>query len=109
MSNFTYTAVTVAIAALVTMALRFLPFLIFGGKRETPGFISYIGKVLPYSIMAMLVVFCMKNISFRSLDSFLPELIAGVTVAGLHIWKRNTLLSILGGTVLYMLLVQVVF
>lgn len=109
MSKFTYTAVTVAIAALVTMALRFLPFLIFGGKREQGAFLSYIGKVLPYAIMAMLVVYCMKNVSFGSLEGFLPELIAGVTVAGLHIWKRNTLLSILGGTVLYMLLVQVVF
>lgn len=109
MSPALYAAATIAVTALVTAALRFLPFLIFGGNRQTPKFIASLGKVLPYSIMAMLVVYCLKNVSFHTLSGFVPEAIACAVVAVLHIWKRNTLLSILGGTVCYMLLVQLVF
>ncbi len=99
----------VAVAALVTMALRFLPFLIFSGDRETPPYITYLGKVLPYAIMAMLVVFCLKGISLTAAPYGLPELLACGLVVVLHVWKRNTLLSIAGGTVFYMVLVQMVF
>lgn len=102
-------AVSVAIMAIVTIAIRFLPFVIFGNKRKTPKIINYLGKVLPHAIMAMLVVYCLKNISFVSAGSFVPELIAGIATAALYVWKRNTLLSIGCGTVLYMLLVQLVF
>lgn len=98
----------VAIIALVTAALRFLPFLLLRGK-EIPKFISYLGTVLPYAIMGMLVVYCLRNISFASFNAFLPELLACSAVVAVHIWKRNTLLSILSGTVLYMVLVQLVF
>lgn len=99
----------IAVAVLVTMATRFLPFLIFGEKRKTPAIIEYLGKVLPCAIMGMLVVYCLKDLSFLSTPFGLPELIACVVVAALHVWKRNSLLSIGGGTVCYMLLVQLVF
>ena len=99
----------IAVAVLVTMATRFLPFLIFGEKRKTPPIIEYLGKVLPCAIMGMLVVYCLKDASFLSAPFGLPELIACVVVAALHVWKRNSLLSIGGGTVCYMLLVQLVF
>lgn len=107
MSN-TYAIAVVAIASLVTIALRFLPFFVFN-KKETPAYISYLGKYLPYAIMGMLVVYCLKNISFVQSPFGIPEAAAVVLVAMLHIWKRNTLLSIVGGTVVYMILVQVVF
>ena len=99
----------VAVAALVTIGLRFLPFAIFSGDRETPAYISYLGKVLPYAIMAMLVVFCLKGVSIGSAPYGIPEFLScGLTVI-LHVWKRNTLLSIVGGTACYMVLVQMVF
>ena len=93
----------------MTLLLRFLPFLIFGGKRETPPYIVYLGKVLPYAIMGMLVIYCLRGISFTAAANFLPELIACAVVVLAHVWKRNTLLSIISGTVCYMLLVQFVF
>lgn len=104
-----HSATLVAVIALVTIALRFLPFLIFSGKRQTPAFISYLGKVLPYAIMGMLVVYCLRNISFAVMPFGIPELLACALVVILHLWKRNTLLSIAGGTIFYMLLVQTIF
>ena len=101
-------ALMVVIIAFVTILLRFLPFLIFR-NRETPKFIAYLGKVLPYAIMGMLVVYCLKGVSFIKSPYGLPELIACTLVALVHIWKRNTLLSILSGTVAYMLMVQLIF
>lgn len=99
----------IIVAVLVTMATRFLPFLIFGENRKTPPVIEYLGKVLPFAIMGMLVVYCLKDISVLQAPYGLPELIACAVVAALHVWKRNSLLSIGGGTVCYMLLVQLVF
>jgi len=99
----------IIVAALVTMATRFLPFLIFGENRETPKLITYLGQVLPYAIMGMLVIYCMKDVSFLSAPFGAPELIGCAVVALLHLWKRNSLLSIGVGTVCYMLLVQLVF
>lgn len=104
----THSALLVAVIALVTMALRFLPFVIFRG-RETPKFIAYLGKVLPFAIMGMLVVYCLRNISFSAAPFGIPELISVALVVALHVWKKNTLLSIIGGTVCYMVLVQMVF
>ena len=100
---------TIAVAALVTAALRFLPFLIFGENRKNPAIITYLGQVLPYAIMGMLVVYCLKDVSVTTAPFGIPEAIGCAAVAGLHIWKRSTLLSIGGGTVIYMLLVQFVF
>lgn len=104
-----HSALMIAVISLVTAALRFLPFLIFGENRKTPPLISYLGQVLPYAIMGMLVIYCLKGVSFAAFPFGLPEIIGCVVVTLLHIWKRNTLLSISGGTVCYMLLVQLVF
>ena len=95
--------------AVVTALLRFLPFLIWNGKRKTPAYVLFLGKYLPYAIMGMLVVYCLKSVEITTFPHGLPELISVAAVALLHIWKKNTLLSIIGGTVLYMILIQVVF
>ena len=104
-----HSALMIAVIALVTMGLRFLPFLIFGENRKTPPMISYLGRVLPYAIMGMLVVYCLKDVSLAAFPFGIPEMIGCAVVTLLHIWKRNTLLSIGAGTVCYMLLVQFVF
>ena len=99
----------IVVVALVTMLTRFLPFLIFGEKRKTPEIVTYLGKVLPFAIMGMLVVYCLKDVDFLAKPFGAPELIGIAITAGLHIWRRNSLLSIGVGTVSYMLLVQLVF
>ena len=104
-----HAALIIVVAGAVTLLIRFLPFLIFNGKRETPPYIIYLGKVLPYAIMGMLVIYCLRGISFTATANYLPELIACAVVVLAHVWKRNTLLSIISGTVCYMLLVQFVF
>lgn len=109
MNNSLYSLIMILIIAFVTIALRFVPFFIFSGERPVPKFVTYLGRVLPYSIMAMLVVYCLKGISFVKTPFGLPELISVALVAVLHVWKRNTLFSIICGTVCYMLLIQFVF
>ena len=104
-----HAALLVAVVALVTMLLRFLPFWIFGENRTTPPLIAHLGQVLPFAIMGMLVVYCLKDMTLVSAPFGIPELIGCALVTLLHIWKRNTLLSIGAGTVCYMLLVQFVF
>ena len=104
-----HSAMMIAVIALVTAALRFLPFLIFGENRKTPPLVSYLGQVLPYAIMGMLVIYCLKGVSLTAFPFGIPELLGCTAVTLLHIWKRNTLLSIGAGTVCYMLLVQFVF
>ena len=104
-----YTALSIAVIALVTALLRFIPFWVFSGKKEPPKYISYLGQVLPGAIMAMLVVYCLKDVHFEDLSGYLPALIASGVVCGSYVWKRNTLLSILAGTLCYMALVQFVF
>ena len=99
----------IVVACVVTMATRFLPFLIFGENRKTPPIITYLGKVLPGAIIAMLVIYCLKDVHFLQAPYGIPELIGCAVVAALHVWKRNSLLSIGVGTVCYMLLVQFVF
>jgi branched-subunit amino acid transport protein AzlD len=104
-----YSALLIAVMALVTAGLRFLPFLIFGENRKTPPMIAYLGQVLPFAIMGMLVVYCLKDVSFTAAPFGIPEIVGCAVVTLLHIWKRNTLLSIGAGTLCYMLLVQFVF
>lgn len=104
-----HAALLVAVVALVTVVLRFLPFLIFGQNKKTPPLIAYLGQVLPYAIMGMLVVYCLKDVTLSTAPYGIPEAIGCAVVALLHVWKRNTLLSIGAGTVCYMLLVQFVF
>ncbi len=99
----------ITVVALVTAALRFLPFWVFGENRKTPPLITYLGQVLPYAIMGMLVVYCLKDVNLTATPFGIPELTGCAVVALLHLWKRNTLLSIGLGTLCYMLLVQLVF
>ena len=107
--NNLHAALLIAVVALVTIALRFLPFLVFGENRRTPPLIAYLGQVLPYAIMGMLVVYCLKDVTLTTAPFGIPELLGCAAVALLHLWKRNTLLSIGAGTVCYMLLVQFIF
>ena len=105
--SMTHDVMIVMVAALVTAAIRFVPFVLMRGK-ETPPYIAYLGKVLPYAIIAMLVVYCLKDVSLLQAPHGVPELIAGLTVVVLHVWRRNTLLSIVGGTAVYMVLLQTI-
>ena len=101
--------VTILVVAAGTVLTRSLPFLLFPAGKPTPKYIQYLGKVLPAAVFGMLVVYCLKNVQILSGSHGLPEAIAIAVVAALHLWKKNTLLSIAVGTVCYMLLVQVVF
>ena len=101
--------ITIAMCVVGTMITRFLPFLIFSPRRPTPPFVQYLGKALPGAVFAMLVVYCLRNISLVQYSYGLPELIAIAATIGLHLWKRQMLVSIAGGTVCYLLLVQFVF
>lgn len=105
----TRAAALIAAAAIVTALLRFLPFLFLGGKRKTPEYITYLGKVLPYAIIGMLVVYCLRGVTPMSWPHGLPELLAVAAVVVLHLWRRSTLLSIAGGTICYMVLIQFIF
>lgn len=101
--------ITIALCAMGTMLTRYLPFLVFSGKKPTPRYIQYLGKALPSAIFGMLVIYCLKDVSLFTGNHALPELISVVVTVGLHFWKRQMLLSIAGGTVCYMLLIQYVF
>ena len=101
--------ITVAMVILATMLTRFLPFLIFPAGRPTPKYVQYLGRVLPSAVFGLLIIYCLTNVSIFTGSRGLPELIAIVLVILLHLWKRQMLLSIAGGTVCYMLLVQFVF
>lgn len=101
--------ITIAMIVLGTMLTRFLPFLLFPAGKPTPKYIQYLGKALPAAVFGLLVVYCLKDVSLLTGSHGLPELIAILVVIGLHLWKRQMLLSIAGGTVCYMLLVQFVF
>ena len=97
--------ILVAVMAIVTALLRFLPFIIF--RKKTPGYITYLGKVLPSAIIGMLVIYCLRNTSIVAFPFGIPELVAGIIVVVLHVWRRNSLLSIVSGTAAYMFMVQV--
>ena len=107
MSTSVYTATLIAVMAAVTMLLRWLPFLIF--HKHTPSYILYLGKVLPAAIIGMLVIYCLKDVDVLRSPYGLPELMAGAATVGIHVWKRNSLVSILYGTIVYMILIQLVF
>lgn len=101
--------ITVAMCVLGTMLTRFLPFAVFSSKRPTPKYIQYLGRVLPVAVFAMLVVYCLRGVSLAGGSHGVPELLGIAVTVGLHVWKRQMLLSIAGGTVVYMQLVQLVF
>ena len=98
----------IAICALVTFLERYLPFAVFG-RREVPPLVKYLGKILPMAVIAALVVYCLRSTVFSSLSGFVPALTAAAVTALLHLWRGNTLLSVAGGTAVYMLFVQVIF
>ena len=104
-----YSAILVCVMSIVTILLRALPFLVFAKDKKTPAFIVYLGKVLPQAVTGMLVVYCLRNIQPALPSSWIPELVSILFVFVLQAWKHNALLSILGGTILYMMLVQVFF
>lgn len=99
----------ILVIALVTLFTRVLPFGVFGGKRQPPAAVLYLGRVLPCAIMGMLVVYCLRGVTPTAYPHGLPELIGAVSAALLHIWRRSTLLSIAISTAVYMLLVQAAF
>lgn len=101
--------ITVAMVVLGTAVTRFLPFLLFPAGRPTPKYVQYLGKALPAAVFGLLVVYSLKDVSILTGSHGIPELISIVLVIVLHVWKRQMLLSIAGGTVCYMLLVQFVF
>ena len=101
--------IIIAMVVLGTMITRFLPFVLFPAGKETPGYVKYLGRVLTPAALGLLVIYCLKDVNFLAGSHGLPELIAMAVVTALHFWKRQVLLSIAGGTVVYMLLVQLVF
>lgn len=109
MNDSAYVLATILVCALCTQITRWLPFLLFGGKKEVPALVRYLGTVLPAAIMAVLVVYCLKGIRPLTYPYGLPELISVAAVVILHLWKGNTLASISLGTLCYMVLVQAVF
>lgn len=108
MSN-AHMLITITLIALTTIALRFLPFWIFPPSKQPPALITYLGKVLPRAAIALLVVYAVKDVSIVTSPYGLPELIAILAIVVVHVFKRNTLLSIATGTILYMMMVQLVF
>lgn len=101
--------ITILLCILGTMMTRFLPFLVFREDRETPAFVRFLGKYLPGAVFGMLVIYCVRNVDVVAGSHGLPELIAIAVTTGIHLWKRQMLLSIAAGTVSYMLLLQLVF
>ena len=103
--NSTSALYAILVMAAVTAVLRFFPFVVMG-KGKTPAYVEYLGRVLPYAVMAMLVVYCLKDVDLKNAPFGLCEAVAVFVVAVLHKWKRNTLLSIIAGTVCYMILIR---
>lgn len=106
MANDLQTALILGTIALVTAFTRVLPYALFGGRRALPEMVRYLGQVLPCAIMVILVVYCLRNIRFAAYPHGLPELISAALVAGLQLWRKNALASILVGTACYMLLLR---
>lgn len=101
--------ITIAAIVVATMLTRFIPFLLFPAGKPTPKYIQYLGKVLPAAVFGLLVIYCLKDVSLFAGSHGIPELISIALVIALHLWKKQMLVSIAGGTICYMLLVQMVF
>jgi len=101
--------IIIILIAFITFLTRVIPFILFPANKETPKYIVYLGSVLPYAIIGMLVIYCVKEVSVSTFPFGLPEFIVIIAIVIIHIWKRNTLLSIGGSTVFYMLLAQFIF
>ena len=103
------TVSVVLVAAVCTFATRLFPFALFGGKKEVPKFVRYLGDILPTAIIGVLIVYCLKDFTGGDINVILPQIIAVALTAGVHLWRKNTLLSIAVGTIGYMLLINFVF
>jgi len=103
--NIDRSVLAVVIMSMVTIGLRAFPFILWGRKKETPKLIAYLGKVLPSAVMSMLVIYCLKDTSFTAAAGFLPQLIASAVVILSYLWKKNSLLSIVLGTAVFMIIV----
>lgn len=109
MQSETQAAVLIAVMAVVTFILRFLPFVLFSKDRQMPSVVVYLGDVLPMAVMGMLVVYCLRNMSLLNSPFGMPEMLSCLVVVVLQRWKRNSLISILSGTITYMVLIRVLF
>jgi branched-subunit amino acid transport protein AzlD len=107
--SLTQQIITIAMVVFGTMLTRFLPFLVFPSGKATPNYIQYLGKVLPSAVIGLLVIYCFKDVSLLYGTYGIPEFLGVAVVVLLHFWKKNMLLSIAGGTIGYMVLVQMVF
>lgn len=107
--NTVHSLLIVLVMAVFTAFTRFLPFIAFPEGRKKPKVVTYLGKVLPFALIGMLLVYCFKDVSLFVYPYCIPELLASLLVAVLHFWKKNTLLSVFGGVIFYMALVQLVF
>ena len=107
--TFNQIIITIALMAIGTMLTRFLPFILFPANKPTPKYVTYLGQILPYSVIALMVVYTLKDVRITSSPWGLPEIISLTYIAIIQIIKRNNLISMISGTILYMFLVQVVF
>ena len=105
----THLLIMVLVAAVCTFATRLFPFALFGGKKQVPKFVQYLGNVLPVAILGILIVYCLKDFEQGNVNYIVPQLIAVALTAVVHLWRKNTLLSIAVGTIGYMLLIHFVF
>ncbi len=109
MVDYRHALIIILIMGLVTLATRIVPVLIFGRGEKVPDYIMYLGRTVPYTAMGLLIVYCLRDISFTSAPHAIPEIIAMAVVIGSYLWKRNSIFSVVVGTVIYMFLVQAVF
>lgn len=108
-ANNKYILIAIIVMAVITFCTRVTPFILFGKGKNTPKAVEYLGNYLPPAVMSMLIIYCIKNVTLYAFPFGIPELLGITTVAGLHIWKRNNLISIIGGTAIYMIAVQWIF
>lgn len=101
-------AVTILVMAAATLLTRVLPFVVFSSRNRTPAFVVYLGEVLPYAVIGLLIVYCFKDVKPLAPPYGLPETVAAAATAALFLWRRNVMLAIAGGTLLYIFLVQYV-
>lgn len=109
MTDHRHAMIVIAVMGLAVLATRIVPVLIFGRGEKVPEFILYLGRVVPYTAMGLLIVYCLRDMPVLEAPHGLPEIISLAVVTGTYLWKRNTILSVVTGTVLYMFLVQSIF
>ena len=109
MADYNHAMIIILVMGLATLATRILPVLIFGQGKKVPEYIMYLGRVVPYTAMGLLIVYCLKDVSVFEAPHALPEILALAVVSGSYLWKRNTIFSVVVGTVAYMVMVQLIF